>query len=105
VVQTSGNVLREASWYGYANWFLYTFDSDQKYTGVWRAEIFKDTKGTATDVADTYCEMTLGLVCKPKPWLWIRPEARYDWAQFTKPFSDRTPGSQLTLAIDVIVQF
>ena len=49
--------------------------------------------------------MTLGLIYKPKPWLWIRPEARYDWAQFTKPFSDGTRGSQLTLAIDVIVQF
>ncbi len=49
--------------------------------------------------------MTLGLVYKPKPWLWFRPEARYDWAQFTRPFSDGTRGSQLTLAIDVILQF
>jgi Putative beta-barrel porin-2, OmpL-like. bbp2 len=105
VVQTSGNILREASWYGYANWFLYTFDTDQKYTGVWRAEIFKDTKGTATGVADTYCETTLGLVYKPKPWLWFRPEARYDWAATTKPFNDGTRGSQLTLAVDVIFQF
>jgi hypothetical protein len=105
VVQTNGTVLREASWYGAANWFIYTFDSDQKYTGVWRSEIFKDANGTATGNADTYYEMTLGLVYKPKPWLWIRPEARYDWAQFTKPFSDGTRGSQLTLAVDVIIQF
>ena len=105
VVQTNGSVLREASWYGYANWFLYAFDSDEKYTGVWRSEIFKDTKGTATGVADTFYEMTLGLIYKPKPWLWFRPEARYDWAQFTKPYSDGTRGSQLTLAIDVIIQF
>jgi hypothetical protein len=105
VVQTSGNVLREASWYGYANWFLLSLDSDEKFTGVWRAEIFKDTKGTATGVADTYCEMTLGLIYKPKPWLWVRPEARYDWTQFTKPFNDGTRGSQLTLAVDIIVQF
>ncbi len=105
VVQTSGQVLREASWYGFANWFLYTFDSDQKYTGVWRSEVFKDSNGTATGDADTFYEMTLGLVYKPKPWLWFRPEARYDWAQFTKPFSDGTRGSQLTLAIDVIIQF
>jgi hypothetical protein len=105
VVQTSGNILREASWYGYTNWFLYAFDDKEKYTGVWRAEVFKDAQGTATGNADTYYEMTLGLVYKPKPWLWIRPEARYDWAQFTKPFSDGTRGSQCTVAVDVIVQF
>jgi hypothetical protein len=49
--------------------------------------------------------MTLGLIYKPRPWLWVRPEARYDWAQFAHPFSDGTRSSQLTLAIDVIVQF
>ncbi len=105
VVQTNGSVLREASWYGFANWFLYQFDSAEKYTGVWRSEVFKDTKGTATGNADTYYEFTLGLIYKPKPWLWIRPEARYDWAQFTKPFSDGTRGSQCTLAFDIIFQF
>jgi hypothetical protein len=105
VVQTDGNILRETSWYGGANWFLYAFDSNEKYTGVWRSEIFKDTHGTATGVAATYYEMTLGFVYKPKPWLWFRPEARYDWAQFAHPFSDGTRSSQLTLAIDMIVQF
>ncbi len=102
---SNGTVANEASWYGYANWFLYTFDSAEKLTGVWRSEIFEDTKGTATGVAGTYYEFTLGLIYKPKPWLWIRPEARYDWNQFAKPFSDGTRGSQLLLAIDAIVQF
>jgi hypothetical protein len=102
---SDGTVAKEASWYGYANWFLYTFDKGEKLTGVWRAEIFEDTKGTATGVAGTYYEQTLGLIYKPKPWLWIRPEARYDWNQFAKPFSDGTRGSQFLLAFDVIVQF
>jgi hypothetical protein len=105
VVLPTGTILREASWYGAANWFLYTFDEDEKYTGVWRSEIFKDSNGTATGVAATYYEMTLGMIYKPEPWLWIRPEARYDWAQSVKPFSDGTRSSQLTLAVDVIVQF
>jgi hypothetical protein len=105
VVLTSGRIVPEASWYGAANWFLYAFDADEKYTGVWRAEIFKDTEGTATGVAATYYEMTLGLVYKPKPWLWIRPEARYDWAQSARPFSDGTRSSQFTMAMDMIVQF
>ncbi|MDR3632297.1 MAG: outer membrane beta-barrel protein [Isosphaeraceae bacterium] len=102
---SNGTVANEASWYGYANWFLYTFDPDEKFTGVWRSEVFEDTKGTATGVAGTYYEMTLGLIYKPKPWLWIRPEARYDWNHFAKPFSDGTRGSQFLLAFDVIVQF
>lgn len=102
---SNGTVAREASWYGFANWFLYTFDAAEKFTGVWRSEIFEDTKGTATGVAGTYYEFTLGLIYKPKPWLWIRPEARYDWNQFAKPFNDGTRGSQLLLAFDVILQF
>jgi hypothetical protein len=105
VVLPTGTILREASWYGAANWFLYAFDSEEKYTGVWRSEIFRDSEGTATGVAATYYEQTLGLIYKPEPWLWIRPEARYDWAQGAKPFSDGTRSSQFTLAIDVIVQF
>jgi hypothetical protein len=105
VVLPTGRILREASWYGAANWFLYAFDSDQKYTGVWRAEIFEDSKGTATGVAGTYYEQTLGLIYKPKPWLWVRPEARYDWVQGARPFSDGTRSSQFTMAVDVILQF
>src|SRR5262249_62134983 len=96
-------------WYGFCNHFLYAIDkpslADAKLTGVWRAEIFADPNGAATGVADTYYEMTLGLIAKPKPWLWIRPEARYDWAQYHHPFSGGTRKSQLTLAFDVIVLF
>ena len=49
--------------------------------------------------------MTLGLIWKPKPYIWIRPEARYDWSQFTRPYIDGTKKSQLTLAVDVILLF
>ena len=78
--------VKDASWYGYANWFLYTFDKQEKYTGVWRAEIFNDPQGGATGVAGLYNEQTIGLIYKPKPWLWLRPEARYDWTPFHTPF-------------------
>jgi hypothetical protein len=70
-------------------------------TGVWRFEVFRD----ATGVADTFFESTLGLILKPCDWLWIRPEARYDWASSGHPFNDGTRSSQLTLATDVIVLF
>jgi len=92
-----------AAYYGFANWFLYQFQ--EKVTGVWRSELFWDPYGLATGVADVYHEITLGLNVRPKEWLWIRPEARYDWSQYATPFSDGTRSSQLTLAFDIIVLF
>ena len=75
--------------------------STPKLTGVWRSEVFWDPTGVRTGYADTYYEMTLGLIYKPKHYIWIRPEARYDWAQFGKPYSDDTRSSQFTLGFDV----
>jgi hypothetical protein len=54
-------------------------------------------------VADTYYEMTVGCRYKHKPWPWVRPVARYDWAQFHHPYNDGTRQGQLTLAFDVIL--
>jgi hypothetical protein len=101
-----GNILYRpvsASYHGLANWFLYQIT--HKVTGVWRSEIFWDPYGLATGNADVYHEMTLGLIYKPKDHIWIRPEIRYDWAQYTHPYSDGTRSSQLTMGFDVIFLF
>ena len=66
---------------------------------------FAGCRPGTTGVADTFHETTLGLQYRPEPWLWIRPEARYDWAQFTRPFNDGTRKDQLTIAGDVIFLF
>jgi len=97
------HVNNESAWYGACHWYLYQFTP--KLTGVYRAEIFHDQNGAATGLADTYYEQTIGLIYKPKPWIWLRPEARYDWAQFHTPFDDGHRGSQLTLGFDIIFQF
>jgi hypothetical protein len=107
---------RNDSWYSLGNWFLYKFTD--KLTGVWRSEIFHDQGGqrlqtlavgvpnlTPGERADTVYEMTLGLIWKPKPFIWVRPEARYDWSQFIPLYNDNTRKSQLTLAIDAILLF
>ncbi len=96
-------VAHSAAYYGFVNWFLYQFND--KVTGMWRSEIFWDPYGLATGVADVFHEITLGLNIRPKPWLWVRPEVRYDWAQYTHPFNDGTRNSQLTMGFDVIVLF
>jgi hypothetical protein len=82
---------------------LYAFTD--KLTGVWRSEAFFDNQGAATGVATTFYEITIGLNYRPKPWLYIRPEARYDWTRSHAPFSDGTRESQFLLAIDAIVRF
>jgi len=99
---------RTATWFSFGNWFLYEFDP--KLTGVWRSEIFWDPQGARVQnlvngefVGDRYHEMTLGLIYKPNPNLWIRPEARYDWSQFHKVYNDGTRKSQLTLAFDIVL--
>jgi hypothetical protein len=84
--------------------------------GVWRSEVFWDESGVRTGQVDgnsrlaklkgdRYYEMTLGAQYKPYDWLWIRPEARYDWSQFHPAYSHETRKSQLTLAFDVIFLF
>jgi Putative beta-barrel porin-2, OmpL-like. bbp2 len=92
-----------AAYHSLGNWFLYQISP--KVTGVWRSEIFWDPYGLATGNADNYHEITLGLVYKPKEYIWIRPEVRYDWTQFTHPFNDGTRNSQLTMGFDVIFLF
>jgi Putative beta-barrel porin-2, OmpL-like. bbp2 len=99
----NGSVSKESAWHGAAHWFLYQFTD--KLQGVCRSEIFRDNNGAVTGSADNYYEMTVGTVYKPEPWLWIRPEVRYGWAQFHHPFNDGTRSSQLTLGFDIIVQF
>jgi hypothetical protein len=88
---------------GLVHWFLYDFT--EKLSGGWRSEIFWDPYGAATGSRSTFYEISLVLTAKPKPWLWIRPEARYDWSQFTQPFSDGTRSSQLTMTISTIFLF
>ena len=96
-------VPHSAAYHGFVNWFLYQITP--KLTGVWRSEIFWDPYGLATGNADNYHEITLGLLYKPKEHLWIRPEVRYDWSQFTHPYNDGTRNSQLTMGFDVIFLF
>jgi hypothetical protein len=91
------------TYHGLVHWLLYTIN-DKLSTG-WRAEVFWDPYGAATGSRSTFYETSLVLTHKPLPWLWIRGEARYDWSQFTHPFSDGTRSGQATLMIATIILF
>jgi hypothetical protein len=95
------------TWFSFGNWFLYKFGNPatSKVTGVWRSEVFWDPQGARTGAPNTYNEITLGAIYKPKDYIWIRPEARYDWVPHGTPYSNGTRSSQLTLGFDVIFLF
>ena len=99
-----------ASYYGLAGWFLYEFTP--KLTGVARAEVFPGQQRPADRLLrQLSTNTTLGLIYKPFPWLWLRPEARIDWAQFDRPFysdnaSDHFRSNyQFTFGFDTIFIF
>jgi hypothetical protein len=97
-----------AEWQSFGNWFLWQFwkqDDRDIMTAVWRSEVFRDNNGIRTGFSDNFYEMTVGFIIKPKPYLWVRPEFRYDWAQFTHPYTDGTRNSQFTIGVDAILLF
>jgi len=93
------------TWYGLGTGFIYNFTDT--LSGVWRSEIFWDTNGARTGQleGDRYHEITLGARYKPKNWIMIRPEARYDWSQFHPAYSNDTRKSQFTLGFDILFLF
>jgi hypothetical protein len=95
--------VTSGQWYGLGGWFLYSLTD--RLTGVYRAEAFRDNHGTRTGFNDTFYEMTLGLIYKPVPWFWLRPEARFDWANGAPPYDDATKHSQFTFGFDALFIF
>ncbi len=70
-----------------------------------RVEWFNDVNGTRIGTAArNYGEVTAGADYHPRPWLRLRPEARYDFAD-GKAFDGFTKNNQWTLAFDVLFQF
>lgn len=105
---------KSQQWFSFGNWFLYQMTP--KLTAVWRSEVFWDMQGGRTSMValvggqpefagDRFYEMTLGLIYKPCPNLWIRPECRFDWTQYHPYFDGGTRDSQTTLAVDAILLF
>ncbi|WP_422923808.1 outer membrane beta-barrel protein [Singulisphaera sp. PoT] len=97
--------LGNSTWYGAGIWVLYTFTD--RWTGVFRTDIFRDVGGVRTGFDDTYSETTLGLVYKPASWLWIRPEIDYYRASGAPPFETHNgrANDEISFGFDVLLLY
>ena len=106
------NGMQDAEWYGVNSHFYYDI-KDDLVAGI-RAEWFRDQNGarvcypartTCPGVAGTYYEVTAGVTWKPKTWLSLRPNVRYDWAEGVDPFDAGNKGEQWLFSTDMTVTF
>jgi hypothetical protein len=65
-----------ANWLGVVNYLSYQLD--RNLTANTRLEFFNDAQGQRTGFRGTYTAATAGVLYKPWPWLWLRPEVRFD---------------------------
>ncbi|MGR9100867.1 MAG: outer membrane beta-barrel protein, partial [Gammaproteobacteria bacterium] len=94
----------DTDWYGINQYLTYDIN-DELSAGV-RAEWFRDSDGARTDFDGNFYAFTAGLNWSPTPWMKLRPEVRYDWADTTTdPFNGSTDDDQIAFSMDVIITF
>lgn len=104
------------NWYSLNQYFFYTIN--QCLTLGARVEWFRDENSTriftvpASQVEGSdYSQLTLGLNWKPREWVVLRPEVRWDWSGVSAPglgsdgmFNNFSKKDQFTLGFDLILQ-
>ncbi|MCU0704278.1 MAG: porin [Fimbriiglobus sp.] len=92
---------------GFANWFgvinYLTYELADNLAGTLRLEFFDDCQGQRTGSRGLYTAITGGMTYKPAPWLWLRPEVRYDHNSRSRPFDGRA--DVFTATMDVLVRW
>jgi hypothetical protein len=94
----ANGTARWASAVGYAFYNL-----TDHWTLQARAEAFYDAEGQRTGFEGLYYSGTLGLICRPCDSVLVRPEIRYDYNDYSTPFSGRH--GIFVAGFDVIVKF
>src|SRR5262249_25139954 len=80
-----------------------TYQLTSKLSATGRLEFFDDVQGQRTGFKGLYTAVTTGLLYKPKSWLWLRPEIRYDYNGESRPFEGNP--SLFTAAFDFILRW
>ncbi|HEX3152422.1 MAG TPA: outer membrane beta-barrel protein [Gemmataceae bacterium] len=96
-----GGTAGTAHWLSLVKYLNYNF-SDQ-VSGVARAEAFYDAEGSRTGFEGWYYAGTLGLQIKPMDSVIFRPEIRYDYNGYSRPFNGYH--SLFTAGADLIIKF
>jgi len=98
---TARNFEGNATWYGFVNYFTYTWTDS--FASTFRFEVFDDNKGYRTGYEGIYTTYTLGAVWKATDGLWLRPEFRYDYNGTTAAYSGQN--GLFTAAADFIIRW
>jgi hypothetical protein len=80
-----------------------TYQFSPRLSGTARLEFFDDVQGQRTGFRGLYSALTTGVTFKPAPYLWLRPEVRYDTNAESRPFEGRA--NLFTATADVIVRW
>ncbi|WP_245549410.1 MULTISPECIES: porin [Methylomicrobium] len=96
---------QDAEWYSIVQYLSYQV-AETWGVGI-RGEWFRDDDGARYAAgAANYYALTAGVNWKPKDWLMIRPEFRYDWSEAqTAPFDGGRQADQVLLNVDAVIQF
>lgn len=90
-----------AHWGSWVQYLNYVFSS--KATGIVRFEMFDDFEGQRTGFEGLYTAITTGLQLRPVKSVLIRPELRYDYNGYNRPFENKH--DIFTAAVDMIVRY
>jgi len=90
-----------ADWFGAVNYLSYRLAPE--WTGNARLEFFDDCQGQRTGFRGLYTAATAGVTYKPRPYLLVRPELRYDTHANARPFEDRH--GVFTAAVDFVARW
>jgi hypothetical protein len=92
---------------GTADWFscvkYFFVDYDERTRGQVRLEAFYDSEGSRTGFEGWYYAATAGFVLKPSDCTIFRPEIRYDYNGYSRPFEGKH--GLFTAAADLIFKF
>jgi len=87
--------------WGVVQYLTYQLAPQLSTTG--RLEFFDDVQGQRTGFPGLYTALTAGVTYKPAPYLWVRPELRYDRNGESRPFEGKP--NLFTATMDVIVRW
>lgn len=100
-LQTNVPDMGTVTWFTITQYLFWTLTP--RLTATARLEVFDDAQGQRTGFKGLYTALTTGLTFKPKPWLYLRPEVRYDYNDETRPFEGHH--GVFTADMDVVVRW